>query len=287
VISGAAKRMEDLEALTNNSTVNCWAKKERTMRDDLKLLQGTWSVTSLEVEGQEMPDSMLADARILIEGNHFTTTGMGAVYEGTLKLDASRRPPQVDMKFDEGPEKGNTNLGIYKLDGDTWKLCLATRGSVRPSKFESTPGSGFALETLTRGKRAAAKRVQPQQRSSKSAAATEFEGEWKMVSAVMDGNPMEESAVQWVRRVTIGDEITVTAGPQVLMKMTFKHDPSRSPKAIDYVNTKGSNKGKTQLGIYEFDGDLLKICMGAAGSPRPSKFESVRGDGSTFTVWKR
>jgi uncharacterized protein (TIGR03067 family) len=264
--------------------------KETTTRDDLELLQGAWSVTSLEVEGQESPDSMLTDAQVVIKGNRFTTTGMGAVYKGTLKLDPSRRPSQIDMKFEAGPEKGNTNLGIYKIDGNTWKLCLATRGSVRPSKFASTPGSGFALETLSRAKRGAAKKVQPKaakKTASRSAPVTEFEGEWKMVSAVMNGSAMEESAVQWVKRVTIGDEVTVIAGPQTLMKMTFTHDPSQSPKTMDYVNTAGSNKGKTQLGIYEFAGALLQICMAAPGSPRPSKFESMPGDGRSFTVWKR
>jgi len=48
-------------------------------------------------------------------------------------------------------EKGNTNPGIYELDADTWKICIATRGAVRPSSFASSPGSGFALETLMRG----------------------------------------------------------------------------------------------------------------------------------------
>src|SRR5262245_34353663 len=121
------------------------------MRDDLDLLQGTWSVTSLEVEGQKMTAGMLDGAQIVIKGNRFTSTGMGAVYKGTLKIDATAKPARLDMKFSAGPEKGNTNLGIYKLDGDTWKLCLAMRGDVRPLKFASLPGSGFALETLTRG----------------------------------------------------------------------------------------------------------------------------------------
>ena len=121
------------------------------MRDDLRLLQGRWAVTSLDVDGQQMPDSMLGEAEIVIKGKLFTSTGMGAIYEGTLKIDPSADPPRVDMKFNAGPEKGNTNLGIYKLDGNTWKICLATRGSVRPSRFASVPGSGFVLEVLTRG----------------------------------------------------------------------------------------------------------------------------------------
>src|SRR5262245_10227161 len=153
---------------------------------------------------------MLADARIVINGSRFTSTGMGTVYEGTLKLDSSTQPAQLDLKFDAGPPTGETNLGIYKLDGDTWILCLATRGSVRPSRFASTPGSGFALETLTRGvrpsvatppgtkkKRAvisiATRCVADDRAYRKEAIATEFEGEWQMVSGVMDGKAMEES----------------------------------------------------------------------------------------------
>lgn len=121
------------------------------MRQDLDLLQGSWTVIALEVDGQEMPAAMLANARILIEGGRFNSTGMGAVYRGTLELDASTSPRRIDMTFDAGPEKGNTNPGIYELDADTWKICIATRGAVRPSSFASSPGSGFALETLMRG----------------------------------------------------------------------------------------------------------------------------------------
>ena len=32
------------------------------MRDDLDLLQGAWSISALEVEGQEMPATMLENA---------------------------------------------------------------------------------------------------------------------------------------------------------------------------------------------------------------------------------
>jgi uncharacterized protein (TIGR03067 family) len=262
------------------------------MRDDLELLQGTWNVTSLEVEGQQTPNTMLGDAEIVIKGKRFTSTGMGAIYEGTLKLDPSASPPQLDMKFDAGPEKGNTNLGIYKVSGNSLKLCIATRGSVRPSRFASTPGSGFALEVLTRGNSKAAKQKKSAPKkvaavSRNSGPATEFEGEWQMVSGVMNGGAMERSTVQWVRRVTTGDETAVYAGPQVMLKARFKSDPSKSPKTIDYVNTAGANKGKTQLGIYELEGDLLRVCMAAPGSERPSRFESVRGDGATFTEWRR
>ena len=262
------------------------------MAQDIDLLQGPWTVTALEMDGQEV-SAGLDNARIVIEGSRFTSTGMGAVYEGTLELDTSTNPRQLTMKFDAGPEKGNTNPGIYKLDGDTLKLCLATRGGVRPSSFASTPGSGFAVETLRRGDAGAPAqtKAQPSKKSAPAtpggASATEFEGEWRMVSAIMDGKPMDKSMVKWVKRITQGNQSTVYAGPQVMLKVEFTSDSSKSPKTIDYINTAGSHKGKTQLGIYEFEGELLKICVAAPGAARPTEFQSTPGDSGALTVWKR
>jgi uncharacterized protein (TIGR03067 family) len=120
------------------------------MARDIDLLQGSWSVTSLELDGQTMPANIFANARLVIKGHRFTSVGMGAEYEGTLEIDESATPRQIDMKFDAGPEKGNVNLSIYELSGDIWKICVATRGSLRPAAFASTPGSGFAVEILKR-----------------------------------------------------------------------------------------------------------------------------------------
>jgi uncharacterized protein (TIGR03067 family) len=254
------------------------------MNHDLDSLQGSWTVTALEVEGQKMPAAMLANSRIAIEGNRFTSTGMGATYEGTLELDASTSPRRLNMKFDAGPEKGNTNLCIYEVDGDSWKICIATRGAVRPSSFASTPGSGFAFETLTRGDAPVAAKAPA---TSGGGAETEFEGEWRMISGVMDGHTMDEALVKVVRRVTQGNRTTMYAGPQVMMEVEFTSDSSKSPKTIDYVNIAGANKGKTRYGIYEFEGDLLKICVSAPGAARPTQFQSAPGDGRTLAVWKR
>jgi uncharacterized protein (TIGR03067 family) len=251
------------------------------MADDIDLLQGAWIITSLEMDGQETAAAMLGDARIIIKGDRFTSIGMGAVYEGTLKLADSKKPSQIDMAFDKGHARGTTNLGIYKLDGDTWRICLATRGTVRPSKFASTPGSGFAVETLTRGGAKTKTRASKKTKAG-TPPATELEGEWSMISGIFDGKPMDESMVKWVKRVTHGNETSVLAGPNVMLKAEFTIDASASPKTIDYLN-----KGKGQHGIYEFEGNVLKIYMAAPGSPRPTGFEAVPGKGSTLTVWKR
>ncbi len=56
------------------------------------------------------------------------------------------------MKFTEGPEKGNTNRGIYELEGDIWKMCVSMTGGPASIKFATSAGSGCALETLRRDK---------------------------------------------------------------------------------------------------------------------------------------
>ena len=256
------------------------------MKNDLDRLQGAWTVAALEVDGQAMDAP--GDTRIVIEGSRFTTTGMGAEYAGTLTLDASSTPAHIDMKFESGPEKGNTNLGIYQLGRDSWKLCLATRGTVRPAAFQSIPGSGIAVETLVRAKAAPkGPKAKVKKEPEASGPATGFEGEWQMLSGVMNGVPMDASAVQWVKRVTHGNQTSVIAGPQTMLKVEFTFDPAASPATIDYLNLHGPTKGKRQQGIYRFEDDVLTVCVGAPGAARPAEFTSVPGDGRTLTAWKR
>ncbi len=260
------------------------------MPTDLDLLQGVWVVAALEADGASLPRETLSGARVEIKGGRFSGTGMGAVYEGTLRLNSKPRPRQIDMRFDKGPEAGNLNRGIYEIKRGAWRLCLATRGDARPTEFATSAGSGHALETLKRASGKAAPR-----RAMAAAAAvgevstapSSLEGEWRMVSGVMNGVAMDESSVQWVRRINHGNLSTVMAGPQTMLKVEFSCDDRQSPRAIDYLNLAGANKGKRQQGIYALEGDLLKVCVAPPGAARPAGFASTKGDGRTFTVWTR
>ena len=62
------------------------------MDPELAKLQGTWRITSLEVEGAAMPPGMIGGAKILVAGNLFSTEGMGAPFKGTMHIDASHPP---------------------------------------------------------------------------------------------------------------------------------------------------------------------------------------------------
>jgi uncharacterized protein (TIGR03067 family) len=271
------------------------------MPTDLQALQGTWRVTSFEVDGHKVPASALGDSKIVVTGAQFRSVGMGATYEGTLKLGRAGTSRTLDLVFAAGPEAGRRNLGIYTLDGDTWTLCLATRGSQRPARFATKAGTGFALETLTRG-RAPRKRgtktspplltagtvpTTAESRAAASASATELEGEWAMVSGVFSGVALDNKMVQWCRRLTRGHLTTVVAGPQIMLSASFTLNPSSRPAHIDYLNLYGASAGKAQMGIVTLSGKTLSICMAAPGKPRPTDFSSKPGDGRSSTTWRR
>lgn len=268
------------------NTENMKARKKTAVAGPL---EGTWNVVSLEVDGQQMPAGMFSGAHIVVEGDRFQSLGMGAVYEGTVNLDNTANPKTFDLHFIAGPEKGNTALAIYELDGDDWKICLTTRGGDRPKKFTTKAGTGHALETLRRGKVSTTAEVSTIAEAAETPAntgpATQLEGEWSMVSGFMDGHPMDRSMVKYGKRITRGNQTTVQFGPQVFLKAAFTLDPTKSPHEIDYVHTQGMHTGKTQLGIYECNGKTLKVSSSTPGQPRPMDFAPKAGDGNTISEW--
>ena len=120
------------------------------MQTDLELLQGTWRVDSVEIDGAGISSAVFAGAQLIIDGERFVSLSMGAVYEGILQLDPEQKPKSLVMVFTKGPEHGHTNHGIYEVAPKGWRLCLNIVGGPRPAAFSTSPGSGHALETLVR-----------------------------------------------------------------------------------------------------------------------------------------
>jgi uncharacterized protein (TIGR03067 family) len=248
------------------------------MNHEIDNLQGTWNIIALEVDGRKMPASAVTGSKIVVKGETFSTIAMGATYEGTLEVDTAKSPRTLNMRFSDGPEKGNTNFAIYELDGDTWTICINMTGKNRPTKFATSPGSGHALETLKRGKDAA---VTTAPLNIDLQPVPELEGDWRMVSCVRDGYPLEPMLLKSGRRIGKGSETTTLFGSQVFMKARYAVDRTKKPKTIDFF----LGDGQTQHGIYEMEGANFKVCFGAPGQPRPTEFKSEQGDGRTLTVW--
>lgn len=242
------------------------------MKSDMKTLQGAWNMVSLEMEGQKYPHGW---SQIVVKGDRFTSLNMGAEYEGKMVVDESASPKTFDLHYDKGPEKGNMSLGIYEIDGDTWKICIGLAGKKRPSKFASAPGTGHSLEILKRDS-GVKKKLPAADPNAKPVA--ELEGEWTMVSCLQDGQPMDRRFVKSARREFRGNTTTLAVGGKPMMKTRFAADAAK--KTIDYLDLR-------QEGIYKVSGDTLNTCLVTAGEARPSDFTAKQGDGRLVSEWKR
>ncbi len=243
------------------------------MKGDLKKLQGVWLMVSLEMEGQKYPTG---GSQIVIRGDRFVSLNMGAEYEGTVSIDETQSPRTFDLLFDKGPEAGKRSLGIYELDGDTWRICLGLTGKSRPAGFTTSKGTGHALEVLQREK--GSPDAQPIDENAAPVAG--LEGEWKMVSCMQDGKPIDARFLSAARRVFHGNGTFLYVGPQTMQKSRFTVDETAQPHAIDYHDQR-------QHGIYEVKGSTLRTALSAAGAPRPADFTVSPGDGRTVSEWKR
>ena len=114
-----------------------------------------------------------------------------------------------------------------------------------------------------------------------------FHGTWTFESSKVGGKELAAGELKGLILVFEGDKHTVKKGDEVIQVGTQKLDLSKSPKTIDVTVAEGLNKGAVMLGIYEFDGDTLKVCFDPQGTKRPTAFKSPPGSENFVNIHKR
>jgi uncharacterized protein (TIGR03067 family) len=105
-------------------------------------LNGSWTLASLEVDGEKLSPETIANATMTVKDGKYTFKMHEDSEEGTFKVDSSKKPAQIDLDIQTGESKGKKQLGIYEVDATTWKLCLTEPGeSTRPSEIHAKQGS--------------------------------------------------------------------------------------------------------------------------------------------------
>jgi uncharacterized protein (TIGR03067 family) len=118
---------------------------------DTAAVQGNWTVESAEGEGQAAKSPVGDTVTITQDTVKIKEKSSGQTHEFRIKADASQNPKQVDWVLTSG-EKTVTVQGIYTLEKDSLKVCLARPGKPRPTEFSTKENDGRRLIVLKRAK---------------------------------------------------------------------------------------------------------------------------------------
>jgi uncharacterized protein (TIGR03067 family) len=301
-IRQAPFRLADAQsAVARKTGFASWPQLGRHV-EQLRALEGTWSFEYLEIDGAEMPAGMFAGSRLLIDGDCFRTESPEANYEGVFNIDVEAQPHAIDIDFIAGPEAGNRNMGIFRLDGDRLEFCLDMNGKTRPMEFRSTGGDGRAYERLSRASGVRPENVTggtpPAEKPEVVAQAcvgfeftdspllARLQGEWSAVKIIRDGQELPPAMLATGRRTAARNEVTIRFGGQVMIRALVRFNESADLLQIDYYNLHGSLKGTIQHGIMKWIGSDACFNMAAPCQPRPDEFTAPLGSGRTLSQWR-
>jgi uncharacterized protein (TIGR03067 family) len=112
-----------------------------------------------------------------------------------------------------------------------------------------------------------------------------MQGDWQCVALTYEGEVLADDEAQAFFRTVKGSEFTMFQFDKPRSKGSFEINEKQRPKQID--ETSARSGGKASQGIYEFDGERLRICLAAPGAPRPKGFSSKPGSQTSLIVWER
>ena len=118
---------------------------------DQEKIQGTWILESVESQGQTFIEQY-KDWTFNIKDDKLTIKVGGKVTkEYIIKIDPDKKPKTVDLTREIGG-RTLTELGIYELDGDTWKMCNDEAGIMRPTEYGTKEGTQLEVIIMKRVK---------------------------------------------------------------------------------------------------------------------------------------
>ncbi len=107
-----------------------------------------------------------------------------------------------------------------------------------------------------------------------------LQGKWIVDSFEFDGMPVDQ--MTGATREFVGDKYTLVPKSGESYSGTFKLAPGESPKQIDLIMP-----DRTLQGIYELDGQILKMAYTLDGDARPTELASKPGTGVVLVVHKK
>jgi uncharacterized protein (TIGR03067 family) len=124
-----------------------WLVAAEAQDDDkeLKKLEGDYVMVSGQENGEKLSEKTVKAATLTVKGNKHTVKVGDNTIIGTHKLNPTKNPKEMDSTDTEGPLKGKSYLGIYKLEKGVFTVYFAPPGKDRPKEFadKTNPGEIF------------------------------------------------------------------------------------------------------------------------------------------------
>ncbi len=229
-----------------------------------------------------------------VKGHVLTTTRKGPDGEFSrdsveLKLHESDKPRWLELKNGRAPDGQPSPDGqaIYELVGDTLTVCSGGVGDPLPKEFKAGEKNQYrVLMVFRRGNgkdrvEASSNKVATGNSSKPAETLAELKGDL----ARLQGEWTSEADAANGTIVTIeikGKLITMTqSGPGKSLHRSraasFRIDETATPKTLNFLDP-NAPPGRDTLGIYELDGETLKIAIGDPGTARPTEFRAGEGN---------
>lgn len=113
-----------------------------------------------------------------------------------------------------------------------------------------------------------------------------LEGSWEFESLEVDGNAVPKAAISSSRILIDGDRFR-SESPEAIYEGVFNIDVDADPQSIDIEFVEGPEAGNFNYGIFECNGDTLRLCLDMTGKGRPKMFGTKANAGHAFEVLKR
>jgi uncharacterized protein (TIGR03067 family) len=114
-----------------------------------------------------------------------------------------------------------------------------------------------------------------------------LEGDWKLTSVELNGQPLPMEKLRDAELVVQGTKYTLTL-LETRLEMTHKLMVDQMPAAMDLTVATGPQKGQVFRAIFKLEGETLTVCRSIYPEmERPKEFASKPDSGLLLVVWTR